>query len=44
MGRTPEKVVKTFSAPGQGEKQIEVELFTWEKLDKVDEIKKAFNK
>lgn len=44
MGRIPEKVVKTFHAPGQSDKQMEVELFTWEKLNKVDEIKKAFNK
>lgn len=44
MGRIPEKVVKTFHAPGQSDKQVEVELFTWEKLNKVDEIKKAFNK
>lgn len=44
MGRIPEKVVKTFHVPGQSDKQMEVELFTWEKLNKVDEIKKAFNK
>lgn len=44
MGRIPEKVVKTFHAPGQSDKQMEVELFTWEKLNKVGEIKKAFNK
>lgn len=44
MGRIPEKVVKTFHAPCQSDKQMEVELFTWEKLNKVDEIKKAFNK
>lgn len=42
VGRTPEVKTKTFTAPGQLDKQVEVELFTWEKLDKVDEIKKAF--
>lgn len=42
VGRTPEVKTKTFTAPGQSDKQVEVELFTWEKLDKVDEIKKAF--
>lgn len=42
VGRTPEVKTKTFTAPGQPDKQAEVELFTWEKLDKVDEIKKAF--
>ena len=42
VGRTPEVKAKTFTAPGQPDKQVEVELFTWEKLDKVDEIKKAF--
>ncbi len=42
VGRTPETKVKTFCAPGQPDKNIPVELFTWEKLDKVDEIRKAF--
>ena len=42
VGRTPEVKTKIFTAPGQPDKQVEVELFTWEKLDKVDEIKKAF--
>ncbi len=42
VGRTPETKVKTFRAPGQPDKNIPVELFTWEKLDKVDEIRKAF--
>ena len=42
MGRQPEKKVKTFKAPGAPDKTIEVELFTWEKLDKVDVIKQAF--
>jgi S-adenosylmethionine synthetase len=43
MGRTPEKIVKHFKSPYAGEKSLEVELFTWEKLDYVDQIKNAFN-
>jgi S-adenosylmethionine synthetase len=42
MGRTPETVTKTFYAPGGIEKTVTVELFTWEKLDFVDEVKAAF--
>jgi S-adenosylmethionine synthetase len=42
MGRTPEIVTKTFKAPGGIEKVLTVELFTWEKLDFVDEVKVAF--
>jgi S-adenosylmethionine synthetase len=43
MGRTPEVVVKTFQAFSGGEKiEVEVELFPWEKLDKVDDVKAAF--
>ena len=42
MGRKPETVTKTFSAPGGIEKTVEVELFTWEKLDFVDKVKAAF--
>jgi S-adenosylmethionine synthetase len=42
MGRTPETVTKTFSAPGGLTKTISVELFTWEKLDFVDKVKAAF--
>jgi S-adenosylmethionine synthetase len=42
MGRTPETVTKTFYAPGGLSKTVEVELFTWEKLDFVDQIKAAF--
>src|SRR5574343_1146669 len=33
MGRTPETVTKTFSAPGGETKTLTVELFTWEKLN-----------
>ena len=42
MGRTPQTVTKTFKSCYQGEKTIEVELFTWEKLDYVDKVKAAF--
>lgn len=42
MGRQPETKTKTFSSPGQPDKQVEVELFTWEKLNMVDTIKEAF--
>ena len=42
MGRTPETVTKSFRAPGGNEKTVTVELFTWEKLDYVDAVKKAF--
>jgi len=43
MGRKNEMVTKTFSSRYHETKTVEVELFTWEKLDRVDEIKKAFN-
>jgi S-adenosylmethionine synthetase len=42
MGRTPEKVTKVYTSPYWGKVEKKVELFTWEKLDFVDEIKKAF--
>jgi S-adenosylmethionine synthetase len=42
MGRTPETVTKTFTAPGGESKTLTVELFTWEKLDFVDKVKVAF--
>ena len=42
MGRKPETVTKTFNAPGGNTKTMEVELFTWEKLDFVDTVKTAF--
>ena len=42
MGRKNEIVKKTFTSLYHERKEIEVELFTWEKLDKVEEIKKAF--
>lgn len=42
VGRTPRTVVKTFGHKGEKQFSREVELFTWEKLDRVDDIKKAF--
>ncbi|MCE7055168.1 methionine adenosyltransferase [Algoriphagus sp. AGSA1] len=42
MGRTNEVVTKTFYSPYRDEIKLDVELFTWEKLDYVDRIKKAF--
>ena len=42
MGRKNEVVMKTFTSMYHETKTIQVELFTWEKLDRVDSIKKAF--
>jgi len=42
MGRTPKLVTKTFNSPYSGEIKVEVELFTWEKLDFVKKIKELF--
>jgi len=42
MGRKNETVTKTFSQPNGTTKNIEVELFTWEKLDYVEKVKTAF--
>ena len=42
MGRVNEVVTKTFKMPNGPDKKMKVELFTWEKLDKVKEVKKAF--
>ncbi len=42
MGRTPVTVTKRFESPYAGKVEKEVELFTWEKLDYVDTLKKAF--
>ena len=41
FGQMSQKIIKTFS-PWENPKTIEVELFTWEKLDYVDIIKKTF--
>ncbi len=43
MGRTNEVVTKTFESFDGKKKEVEVELFTWEKLDYVEKVKKAFN-
>ena len=40
MGRKPKIVKKSFTSSSGEVKEIEVELFTWEKLDYVDIIKK----
>lgn len=42
MGRKNETVTKTFKSPDGKTKTMKVELFTWEKLDYVDKVKKAF--
>ena len=42
MGRTPQTVTKTFGTPSAPITK-EVELFTWEKLDRVSDIQQAFN-
>ncbi len=42
MGRTPQVVTKQFGSRYEETKTIEVELFTWEKLDYVAAIKKLF--
>lgn len=43
MGRKSEVVTKSFFTPDGVEKKVTVELFTWEKLDFVDQVKKAFS-
>ena len=43
MGREPRTITKTFESPYSGKISQEVELFTWEKLDHINEIKKEFN-
>lgn len=42
MGRIPENVTKTFKLPNGEDKTMTVELFTWEKLDFVNQVKSAF--
>ncbi len=42
MGRENRVVTKVFNAGKKSEKKVEVELFTWEKLDYVEKVKKAF--
>jgi len=43
MGRENKVVTKTFSIPNAAPKTMEVELFTWEKLDYVQKVKDAFS-
>lgn len=43
MGREPQTVTKVFSSKYEPEKTLTVELFTWEKLDYVDIIRKEFS-
>lgn len=42
MGRENKTVTKTFETPDGNKKTMEVELFTWEKLDYADKVKAAF--
>jgi len=42
MGRENKVVSKTFISPDGKKKELKVELFTWEKLDYVDKLKKTF--
>jgi S-adenosylmethionine synthetase len=42
MGRKNEIVTKSFQSPDGKVKKMKVELFTWEKLDFVDKVKKEF--
>jgi len=43
MGRKSKFVTKTFNSPSGESKTLEVELFTWEKLDMVEKIKLKLN-
>jgi S-adenosylmethionine synthetase len=42
MGREPKAVEKVFNKGKHNEKKMKVELFPWEKLDYVDQVKKSF--
>lgn len=42
MGREPKKVTKTFENTAGEITSLEVELFTWEKLDYIEKVKQAF--
>ena len=42
MGKEPEMITKIFESPYSGKIEKEVELFTWEKLDYVDQVKLKF--
>ncbi len=43
MGRKNEVVSKTFKQPNGESKTVDVELFTWEKLDYIDKVKAEFS-
>ncbi len=43
MGKEPATITKIFESPYNGKVVREVELFTWEKLDYVDQVKAVFN-
>ena len=43
MGREPQVVTKRFESLYHETKEVQVELFTWEKLDYVDRIREAFH-
>ena len=42
MGREPKVVKKTFTSHYHETRTLDIELFTWEKLDRVDDIRRAF--
>ncbi|MBA82526.1 MULTISPECIES: methionine adenosyltransferase [unclassified Leeuwenhoekiella] len=42
MGKDPKTITKVFESNYSGRVEKEVELFTWEKLDYVDQVKEAF--
>jgi S-adenosylmethionine synthetase len=42
MGREPRVIEKIFNKGKANEKKVKVELFPWEKLDYVDQVKKVF--
>ena len=43
IGKEPLTITKIFESPYNGRVEKEVELFTWEKLDRLEEVKSAFN-
>jgi S-adenosylmethionine synthetase len=43
MGRDPKIITKHFDSAYQGHRDIEVELFTWEKLDYISKVRDIFN-
>lgn len=42
LGRTPRHTVKHFTSRYEGPKDIEVDLFPWERLDRVDDLRAEF--